>query len=56
MSHLSIPANKAKLLQTSTSRSGSGSLFYVGYRVGGSARYGRLLKLRVIQMIEKLVS
>ncbi|MEH6703733.1 MAG: hypothetical protein V7691_02965 [Galbibacter orientalis] len=53
---LSIPANKAKLLQTSTSRSGSGSLFYVGYRVGGSARYGRLLKLRVIQMIEKLVS
>ncbi|ULC59431.1 hypothetical protein MBM09_00275 [Flaviramulus sp. BrNp1-15] len=51
---LSIPATKAKLIQESTARSGSGSIFYVGYRVGGNSRYGRLLKKRVLQMIDKL--
>ena len=52
---LQIPNNKSKLLQESRARSGSGSLFYVGYRVGGNSRYGRLLKKRVLQMIEALV-
>ncbi|AUC75770.1 hypothetical protein CW732_08805 [Olleya sp. Bg11-27] len=51
---LNILPTKSKLIQESTVRSGSGSLFYVGYRVGGSQRYGRLLKKRVIQMIETL--
>ncbi|WP_397362194.1 hypothetical protein [Olleya sp. R77988] len=51
---LNIPSIKSKLIQESTVRSGSGSLFYVGYRVGGSQRYGRLLKARVLQMIEEL--
>ncbi|WP_417363947.1 hypothetical protein [Galbibacter sp.] len=49
---LTIPVD-ASILQRETNR--SGSLYYVGYRVGGRESYGRKVKNRVIQMMNTLL-
>ena len=50
---LNIPVDPRILRSDSTRQ--SGSIFYVGYRVGGSRSYGGLVKSRVIQMMENLL-
>ena len=52
---LQIPTDAARLQATQTASSGSGSIFYVGYRVGGSRRYGELVRERVMQMLSRLL-
>jgi len=49
---LNIPVN-ASVVSRETNR--TGSLYYVGYRVGGRTSYGRKVKNRIVQMMNELM-
>lgn len=52
---LDIDFNTTQLIKEHRNSSGAGSLFYVGYRQGGTRHYGRVVKKRVMQMMDALV-
>lgn len=53
---LDLGLGKTLLKKESTKSSGTGSLFYVGYRQGGTRHYGRVVKKRVMQLMEGLLN
>ena len=52
---LDIDFDTDQIIKERTKSSGAGSLFYVGYKQGGTRNYGRVVKKRVMQMMEALV-